>query len=148
MVILLLALLFLGPEKLPDAARKIGRFMNDVRRMTSGFEEEVRSAMDLSGATDASQRSSGGPRLVAPPETTAPDVDAEATASVTETEGETETASPVTPATAGGEPSGPVTPLAPAPSSDGPELVKPGHVTPPRLDDAGAPPNAGDSPAA
>ena len=45
LVILLVALLVLGPTKLPDAARKMGRAMSEARRMTSGFEREMRSAM-------------------------------------------------------------------------------------------------------
>jgi Tat protein translocase TatB subunit len=81
-VILLLALLLLGPDRLPEAARKIGKVMAEVRRVTSGFEEEVRSAMDLGKATDVEvdtvlDRTSMGPRLVAPvdePETRRPTV--------------------------------------------------------------------------
>jgi Tat protein translocase TatB subunit len=46
MVILLLALIVLGPDKLPDAARKIGNVMAEVRRMSSGFQAEMRSAID------------------------------------------------------------------------------------------------------
>lgn len=68
-VLLLLALLLLGPEKLPESARKVGKFLAEIRRVTSGFEEEVRSAMDisdLSKADDALDRTSEGPRLVAP----------------------------------------------------------------------------------
>jgi len=68
-VILLLALLLLGPEKLPDTARKVGKFLAEVRRVTSGFEEEVRSAMDLGDTRKvdtALDRTTEGPRLVAP----------------------------------------------------------------------------------
>lgn len=68
-VILLLALLLLGPEKLPETARKVGKFLAEVRRVTSGFEEEVRSAMDIGEARtvdSALDRTSDGPRLVAP----------------------------------------------------------------------------------
>jgi len=68
-VILLLALLLLGPEKLPDTARKVGKFLAEVRRVTSGFEEEVRSAMDIGEARtvdSALDRTTDGPRLVAP----------------------------------------------------------------------------------
>jgi len=68
-VILLLALLLLGPEKLPETARKVGRFLAEVRRVTSGFEEEVRSAMDIGDARtvdSALDRTTDGPRLVAP----------------------------------------------------------------------------------
>jgi sec-independent protein translocase protein TatB len=46
MVILLIALIVLGPDKLPDTARKIGNVMGELRRMSSGFQNEMRSAMD------------------------------------------------------------------------------------------------------
>ncbi len=45
LVILVLALVVLGPDKLPEAARKVGRAMHEVRRMTSGFQAELRDAM-------------------------------------------------------------------------------------------------------
>lgn len=70
-LILLLALLLLGPDKLPDAARRVGKLLAEVRRVTSGFEEEVRSAMDLDPAQpvdNALDRTTDGPRLVAPVE--------------------------------------------------------------------------------
>jgi Tat protein translocase TatB subunit len=44
--ILLLALVVLGPEKLPDAIRKFGRVYGEVRKMSSGFQTELRQAMD------------------------------------------------------------------------------------------------------
>ena len=46
LVILLIALIVLGPEKLPDAARKMGNVMGELRRMSAGFQNEMRSAMD------------------------------------------------------------------------------------------------------
>lgn len=46
LVILVLALIVLGPQRLPDAARQIGKFMGELRRMSSGFQQELRSAMD------------------------------------------------------------------------------------------------------
>lgn len=46
MVILLVALLVLGPDKLPDTARKIGNVVGELRRMSQGFQDEVRKAMD------------------------------------------------------------------------------------------------------
>lgn len=71
-VILLLALLLLGPEKLPETARKVGKVLAEVRRVTSGFEEEIRSAMDINPnvtqPNDAVHRTSEGPRLVGPVE--------------------------------------------------------------------------------
>ena len=44
-VIFLVALIVLGPEKLPSAARQAGKFVGDLRRMMAGFEAEVKSAM-------------------------------------------------------------------------------------------------------
>ncbi|MGQ0618148.1 MAG: Sec-independent protein translocase protein TatB [Acidimicrobiia bacterium] len=46
LVILLVALIVLGPDKLPETARKIGNVMGQLRRMSSGFQNELRSAMD------------------------------------------------------------------------------------------------------
>lgn len=45
LVILLVALVVLGPTKLPEAARQVGRFVGEVRRMSSGFQDELRDAM-------------------------------------------------------------------------------------------------------
>ena len=45
-VILLLALVVLGPEKLPDALRRAGRTYAELKRMGNSFQEEVRSALD------------------------------------------------------------------------------------------------------
>ncbi|MBU3702689.1 MAG: twin-arginine translocase TatA/TatE family subunit [Acidimicrobiia bacterium] len=75
-VILLLALLLLGPDKLPEAARRIGSVVARIRRMTSGFEEEIRSAMDLRSVMDPRSpapepdvlgSTSAGPTLSGPP---------------------------------------------------------------------------------
>jgi sec-independent protein translocase protein TatB len=40
-----IALFVLGPNRLPQAARTLGRFAATVRRMSSGFHDEVRSAL-------------------------------------------------------------------------------------------------------
>ena len=47
LVILLLALIVLGPERLPEAARKVGGFVRQVRQMSNGFQQEVRRAIDV-----------------------------------------------------------------------------------------------------
>jgi Tat protein translocase TatB subunit len=44
LVILVVALLVLGPTKLPEAARQVGKAMAEFRRVTSGFQAEVRDA--------------------------------------------------------------------------------------------------------
>lgn len=45
-IILLLALVVLGPEKLPEAMRRAGKFYAELKKMSSGFQEEFRSAVD------------------------------------------------------------------------------------------------------
>jgi Tat protein translocase TatB subunit len=45
LLILFVALLVLGPTKLPDAARQVGRAMTEFRRMSSGFQAELRDAL-------------------------------------------------------------------------------------------------------
>jgi sec-independent protein translocase protein TatB len=50
LVILLVALLVLGPQRLPDAARQLGRVMGDIRRISSGFQQELRDALDVDEA--------------------------------------------------------------------------------------------------
>ena len=44
-VVLIVALLVLGPTRLPDAARSIGKAISEFRRVTGGFQDEVRGAM-------------------------------------------------------------------------------------------------------
>ena len=40
-VLLLLGLVVLGPEKLPDAMRKFGRVYNEVKRVAGGIQRDV-----------------------------------------------------------------------------------------------------------
>jgi sec-independent protein translocase protein TatB len=58
-VIFLVALIVLGPEKLPSAARQAGKFVGDLRRMMAGFEAEVKSAMADDPIHNALQESVG-----------------------------------------------------------------------------------------
>lgn len=44
-VILLVALIVLGPTKLPEAARQVGKAVTEVRRISSGFQRELREAI-------------------------------------------------------------------------------------------------------
>ena len=44
LVVLVVALLVLGPQKLPDAARSVGRAIGEIRRYTAGFQDEMRDA--------------------------------------------------------------------------------------------------------
>ena len=42
--ILALALIVLGPERLPGAVRQVGRAVGEVRRVVAGFQDELMSA--------------------------------------------------------------------------------------------------------
>ncbi|QDK39529.1 twin-arginine translocase TatA/TatE family subunit [Bdellovibrio sp. NC01] len=37
-----LALIVIGPKELPQVARTLGRFLNELKRSTSGFTEELK----------------------------------------------------------------------------------------------------------
>ncbi len=45
--ILILALVIIGPERLPSAARKVGYFVGKARRYVEGVRSEVESELDL-----------------------------------------------------------------------------------------------------
>src|SRR3954447_20491829 len=45
-MILLVALIVLGPERLPSAARKVGQVMGQLRDLSEGFKREVAQALD------------------------------------------------------------------------------------------------------
>ena len=68
-VIMLLALVVLGPQRLPDAARQIGKALGDLRRLSTGFQNEVKSALDtVDDPTRISARRNVLAKEVAPPE--------------------------------------------------------------------------------
>jgi sec-independent protein translocase protein TatB len=46
LVIVLIALIVLGPQRLPDAMRTFGRVVGEVRRISSGFQQELRDAFE------------------------------------------------------------------------------------------------------
>jgi sec-independent protein translocase protein TatB len=41
-----IALVVLGPEKLPEAIRKVGQIMGELRKLSAGFQDELRDAMN------------------------------------------------------------------------------------------------------
>ena len=45
LVVFVVALIVLGPSKLPDAARQMGRMVAELRRLSTGFQDEMRAAM-------------------------------------------------------------------------------------------------------
>lgn len=63
LVIMLVALLVLGPDKLPEAARKFGNVVTELRRMSSGFRQELQASLDMDTEAEAPSRG----RSVSPP---------------------------------------------------------------------------------
>jgi sec-independent protein translocase protein TatB len=53
LVIMVLALVVLGPDKLPGAARTFGKHLGDFRRISGGFRAEIANAMNLESSTPA-----------------------------------------------------------------------------------------------
>ncbi len=72
MLIALIALLVLGPDKLPDFARKSARMIGQLRSMSQGFQNEMKSVIDLDEMKGLMNEGTGtmqgtrGPRLVGP----------------------------------------------------------------------------------
>jgi sec-independent protein translocase protein TatB len=80
LVILLIALMVLGPDRLPGFAKKAGKVMGDVRRVSQGFQTEIRQAMDFDDKpTPARPAAPSTPRLVEPPSPPGPPIDTTAT---------------------------------------------------------------------
>jgi sec-independent protein translocase protein TatB len=69
LVILLLALIVLGPQRLPEAAKQVGRFTGEIRKLSSGFQAEIKAAFDAETEDAARAR---GAALVAPEESEDP----------------------------------------------------------------------------
>lgn len=56
LVIALIALIVLGPTRLPDAARQVGKAMGELRKLSNGFQSELKSAFDDAETTKAPRR--------------------------------------------------------------------------------------------
>ena len=46
LVILLVGLLVLGPQRLPAVGRQVGRVITEIRKVSRGFQEEFRAVID------------------------------------------------------------------------------------------------------
>src|SRR5947209_6786039 len=49
LVIMVVALVVLGPKRLPEAGRQIGRFVSEVRHWSSAVQAEIRDVIDAEG---------------------------------------------------------------------------------------------------
>lgn len=61
LVIILIALIVLGPQRLPDAAKQVGRVMGDLRRISSGFQQELKDALDTDDSPTPLRRKESAP---------------------------------------------------------------------------------------
>ncbi len=75
LVVLVIALLVLGPTKLPDAARQVGRALGEMRKLSSGFQAEMRDALKepVEGKPTASSSKSASSTPSASLSTSTPD---------------------------------------------------------------------------
>lgn len=46
LVILVVALIVLGPKKLPEAGRQVGKAIAEVRKWSQGFQDEIKTVME------------------------------------------------------------------------------------------------------
>lgn len=73
LIVLVAALIILGPKRLPDAARQFGKAMAEFRRVSSGLQAEMRDAF-VEPAVTAEPRKAPSviEPVVAPPASTDP----------------------------------------------------------------------------
>ncbi|HVV88477.1 MAG TPA: twin-arginine translocase TatA/TatE family subunit, partial [Kofleriaceae bacterium] len=67
LVILLVAALFLGPEKLPDAATKISKGIRDLRKQTKDLQDTIENDTELGGAIRDLKSALRGDEIRRPP---------------------------------------------------------------------------------
>ena len=61
-IILLVAFLFLGPERMIDSARMLGKVLRDIRKMTSGYSEMLMGEVTPEPPDYPVVHRGGGPR--------------------------------------------------------------------------------------
>ena len=61
-VIFFIAMIVLGPDKLPEMARKFGKVMGELRKVSGGFQEEMRRVMDDTTGDVGDPRDPPGPQ--------------------------------------------------------------------------------------
>ena len=63
LIVLVVALIVLGPKRLPEAGRQVGRALAELRRWSQGVQTEIRSVMD----TEVVEPGPGAPPPAPPP---------------------------------------------------------------------------------
>jgi sec-independent protein translocase protein TatB len=115
-IILVIALIVLGPQQLPKAMRSLGNAMAEIRKLSSGFQAEMRSAMDTieTQGGESTAKPSATTTAAAPVTTADP--------GVTEVVARNPAVDPAPATTAAAGPTGTADPVA---STDGPPPVDP-----------------------
>jgi Tat protein translocase TatB subunit len=65
-VILLVALIVLGPQRLPGAVRQAGQLLGELRKMSTGFQQEMKSAFDEVDAAEPPTKPISAPMATDP----------------------------------------------------------------------------------
>ena len=77
LVILVVALIVLGPKRLPEAGRQVGKAIAEVRKWSQSFQDEIKSVTDFEGTRPTYSQPQPGydppPIPVIPAETAPPE---------------------------------------------------------------------------
>lgn len=52
LIIGIIALVFIGPDQIPETARTIGKFLNELRRATDGFKNQITQDINIPRSMD------------------------------------------------------------------------------------------------
>ena len=74
-MILLIALIVVGPGKLPDVARSLGKGLNEFKRATSGVQKEFEDVMKIDDSSKPEPKMAQ-PETIEKPSTESPSEDA------------------------------------------------------------------------
>ncbi|MDQ6799102.1 MAG: twin-arginine translocase TatA/TatE family subunit, partial [Actinomycetota bacterium] len=72
LVILVVALIVLGPSKLPEAGRQIGKALSEVRRWSASVQSEIRDVIDVDPDPPSPPYTPPPPPYTPPPSTPPP----------------------------------------------------------------------------
>jgi len=132
--LLLIALIVLGPEKLPEAVRKFGKAYAEFKKMSSGFQSELKTALDepmreMRETAEAFKKAANFDFLDEPEAAAAEQTDASVEATAEVVTAEVVTAEVVTDEVVADEPSA-GEPVAAEPAADEPEVDVAGNEPP------------------
>src|SRR3954453_14004143 len=72
LVILIVGLIVLGPKRLPEAARQVGKTLAEVRKWSQGLQDEVRNVIDPDSSPPSYSHPPLPPLPAGPPTPTPP----------------------------------------------------------------------------